>query len=108
MPCASSSTRCAARPSGSSERVRSGRPREILYGRIPALERQIAEAAEAEDEDDVTDRLVGEEVAAQQIAEVVEAWTGIPTGKMLQGEQAKLLEMEDGDRSPADRAEAPR
>ncbi|MEI7054876.1 ATP-dependent chaperone ClpB [Nocardioides sp. CCNWLW239] len=69
-----------------------GEASEILYGKIPALERQIAEAAEAEDE--VTDRLVGEEVAAQQIAEVVEAWTGIPTGKMLQGEQAKLLEME--------------
>ncbi|MDQ4111930.1 MAG: AAA family ATPase, partial [Actinomycetota bacterium] len=69
-----------------------GEASEILYGRIPELERQIAEVAEAEDE--VTDRLVGEEVAAQQIAEVVEAWTGIPTGKMLQGEQAKLLEME--------------
>ena len=38
--------------------------------------------------------LVGEEVGAQQIADVVEAWTGIPTGKMLQGETAKLLEME--------------
>ncbi|HEY9394684.1 MAG TPA: AAA family ATPase, partial [Nocardioides sp.] len=71
-----------------------GEASEILYGRIPELERQIAEAAEAEDDDNVTDRLVGEEVAAQQIAEVVEAWTGIPTGKMLQGEQAKLLEME--------------
>ncbi|NGN95733.1 ATP-dependent chaperone ClpB [Nocardioides sp. KC13] len=69
-----------------------GEASEILYGKIPVLEAQIAEAAAVEDE--VTDRLVGEEVAAQQIAEVVEAWTGIPTGKMLQGEQAKLLEME--------------
>ncbi|TQL66823.1 ATP-dependent Clp protease ATP-binding subunit ClpB [Nocardioides albertanoniae] len=69
-----------------------GEASEILYGKIPVLEEQIAAAAAAEDE--VTDRLVGEEVAAQQIAEVVEAWTGIPTGKMLQGEQAKLLEME--------------
>ncbi|MGH3349762.1 MAG: ATP-dependent chaperone ClpB [Nocardioides sp.] len=69
-----------------------GEASEILYGKIPVLEEQIAEAAAVEDE--VTDRLVGEEVAAQQIAEVVEAWTGIPTGKMLQGEQAKLLEME--------------
>ncbi|GGR58504.1 ATP-dependent Clp protease ATP-binding subunit ClpB [Nocardioides luteus] len=69
-----------------------GEASEILYGKIPALEEQIAKAAAVEDE--VTDRLVGEEVAAQQIAEVVEAWTGIPTGKMLQGEQAKLLEME--------------
>ena len=40
------------------------------------------------------DPLVGEEVGAEQIADVVEAWTGIPTGKMLQGETAKLLEME--------------
>ena len=38
--------------------------------------------------------LVGEEVGAEQIADVVEAWTGVPTGKMLQGETAKLLEME--------------
>ncbi|NYI79691.1 ATP-dependent chaperone ClpB [Nocardioides panzhihuensis] len=71
-----------------------GEASEILYGKIPALEQQIAEAASESEEEQVTERLVGEEVAAQQIAEVVEAWTGIPTGKMLQGEQAKLLEME--------------
>ncbi|HWJ65638.1 MAG TPA: AAA family ATPase, partial [Nocardioides sp.] len=65
---------------------------EILYGRIPALEKQIEAAAAAEDE--ITDKLVGEEVGAGQIAEVVEAWTGIPTGRLLQGETAKLLEME--------------
>ncbi|MBO0842659.1 MAG: ATP-dependent chaperone ClpB [Nocardioides sp.] len=65
---------------------------EILYGRIPALEAQIAEAAKAEEEP--VEKLVGEEVGAEQVAEVVEAWTGIPTGRMLQGEQAKLLEME--------------
>ena len=41
-----------------------------------------------------TEPLVGEEVGAEQVAEVVEAWTGIPTGKLLQGETAKLLEME--------------
>ena len=73
---------------------------EILYGRIPELERQI-EAAEAADATAIPeDKLVGEEVGAQQIAEVVEAWTGIPTGRMLQGETAKLLEMESviGDR----------
>ncbi len=73
---------------------------EILYGRIPELERQI-EAAEAADASEVSeDKMVGEEVGAQQIAEVVEAWTGIPTGRMLQGETAKLLEMESviGDR----------
>ncbi|MCY7396203.1 MAG: ATP-dependent chaperone ClpB [Nocardioides sp.] len=68
---------------------------EILYGRIPALEAQIAavEGQEASDLDGV-EPLVGEEVGAEQIADVVEAWTGIPTGRLLQGETAKLLEME--------------
>ncbi|WP_439937364.1 ATP-dependent chaperone ClpB [Nocardia sp. N13] len=65
---------------------------EIQYGQIPALEKQIAEVESAEAVD--LEPLVGEEVGAEQIADVVEAWTGIPTGKMLQGETAKLLEME--------------
>ena len=39
--------------------------------------------------------LVGEEVGAEQVADVVEAWTGIPTGRLLEGETAKLLQMED-------------
>ncbi|TCJ21913.1 ATP-dependent chaperone ClpB [Nocardioides jejuensis] len=65
---------------------------EILYGRIPALEKQIEAAAAVESA--VVERLVGEEVGAEQIADVVEAWTGIPTGRMLQGETARLLEME--------------
>ncbi|MCW2851973.1 MAG: clpB 1 [Nocardioides sp.] len=65
---------------------------EILYGRIPALEQQIREVEAAERTD--LEPLVGEEVGAEQVADVVEAWTGIPTGRMLQGETAKLLEME--------------
>ena len=65
----------------------------IRYAQIPELEKQIL-AAEAVEKSDI-EPLVGEEVGAQQIADVVEAWTGIPTGKMLQGETAKLLEMED-------------
>ena len=65
---------------------------EIQYGQIPELEKQIAEVEKAEEAD--LEPLVGEEVGAEQIADVVEAWTGIPTGKMLQGETAKLLEME--------------
>jgi ATP-dependent Clp protease ATP-binding subunit ClpB len=69
-----------------------GSASEILYGRIPALEEQI-KAVEGVEES-TTDKLVGEEVGAEQVAEVVEAWTGIPTGRMLQGETAKLLEME--------------
>ncbi|MEQ6902765.1 ATP-dependent chaperone ClpB [Nocardioides sp. YIM 152588] len=67
---------------------------ELLYGRIPVLEQQIAATESAEAELDPTEKLVGEEVGAIQVAEVVEAWTGIPTGRMLQGEMAKLLEME--------------
>ncbi len=65
---------------------------EIQYGQIPELEKQIARVEQAEGFD--LEPLVGDEVGAQQIADVVEAWTGIPTGKMLQGETAKLLEME--------------
>ncbi|MDT0187036.1 ATP-dependent chaperone ClpB [Microbacterium sp. ARD31] len=65
---------------------------EIQYGKVPELEKQIAEVEKAEAVD--LEPLVGEEVGAEQIADVVEAWTGIPTGKMLQGETAKLLEME--------------
>ena len=71
----------------------------IRYESIPELEKRIAEAeltqkTHGEDSADSWEPLVGEEVGAQQIADVVEAWTGIPTGKMLQGETAKLLEME--------------
>ncbi|HWI42679.1 MAG TPA: ATP-dependent chaperone ClpB [Nocardioides sp.] len=67
---------------------------EILYGRIPQLEEQIRQVEAVENSEATSDKLVGEEVGAEQVAEVVEAWTGIPTGRMLQGETAKLLEME--------------
>lgn len=67
---------------------------EILYGQIPVLERQIKAVEAVEDAEAPEEKLVGEEVGATQIAEVVEAWTGIPTGRLLQGETAKLLEME--------------
>ncbi|CAI9412342.1 ATP-dependent chaperone ClpB [Nocardioides sp. T2.26MG-1] len=70
-----------------------GKASELLYGRIPELERQI-EAAGAAERSDI-EPLVGEEVGPEQIAEVVEAWTGIPTGRMLEGETAKLLHMEE-------------
>ncbi|GCD90521.1 ATP-dependent chaperone ClpB [Nocardioides sp. LS1] len=66
---------------------------ELLYGQIPELEKKLAgvEAAERSE----VEPLVGEEVGAEQVAEVVEAWTGIPTGRMLEGETAKLLRMEE-------------
>lgn len=68
----------------------------ILYGEIPALERELNAAAEAEAA--VTDKsaqMVAEEVTAEDIAEVISAWTGIPAGRMLQGESQKLLHMEE-------------
>ncbi|MGN6253212.1 MAG: ATP-dependent chaperone ClpB [Marmoricola sp.] len=73
-----------------------GAASEILYGRIPALEQQIQgmEAAEAADAGEV-ERMVNEKVGPAEIADVVEAWTGIPTGRLLEGETAKLLRMED-------------
>ncbi|MCZ4500899.1 MAG: ATPase domain protein [Marmoricola sp.] len=68
---------------------------EILYGRIPALEKQIAQAESAESPRSGEAPMVAEEVGPAEIAEVVEAWTGIPTGRLLEGETAKLLRMEE-------------
>ena len=81
-----------------------GAASELLYGRIPALEKQISEVEAAEQPTE--DRMVNEEVGPQEIADVVEAWTGIPTGRLLEGETAKLLRMEDivGERLVGQRA----
>ncbi len=65
---------------------------ELSYGIIPQLEKQLSEAEQAEEEGDV---MVEEAVRPEQIASVVERWTGIPTAKMLEGEREKLLKMED-------------
>jgi ATP-dependent Clp protease ATP-binding subunit ClpB len=66
----------------------------LLYAEIPALERELAQAQAAEAERD-EDTMVHEEVGADDIAEVVAAWTGIPTGRLLEGETGKLLRMEE-------------
>ena len=63
---------------------------ELSYGVIPQLEKQLASAEEQEDT-----LMVEEAVRPEQIAEVVERWTGIPTSKMLEGEREKLLKMEE-------------
>ena len=63
----------------------------LLYGEIPVLEKELA-AASAESVDDV---MVKEQVTADDVADVVAAWTGIPAGRLLQGETAKLLRMEE-------------
>jgi ATP-dependent Clp protease ATP-binding subunit ClpB len=70
-----------------------GRAAELRYGRIPALEKELAEkTAVVERADDV---MLKEEVGPDDVADVVSAWTGIPAGRMLEGETAKLLRMED-------------
>ncbi|HEX5018251.1 MAG TPA: ATP-dependent chaperone ClpB [Actinomycetes bacterium] len=65
---------------------------QLLYGEIPALEKQIAEASESAEE---IVPMVKETVGPDDVAEVVAAWTGIPAGRLLEGEAAKLLRMED-------------
>ena len=69
----------------------------LLYGEIPALEKQLEEADRAAREADrsATEPMVSEEVTADDIAEVVSAWTGIPAGRMLTAESEKLLIMEE-------------
>jgi ATP-dependent Clp protease ATP-binding subunit ClpB len=63
------------------------RASELLYGRIPELEKQLAAQSEG--------RLVNDAVTDEAIAAVVSRWTGVPVEKMLEGERAKLLHMED-------------
>ncbi|MGB4859755.1 MAG: ATP-dependent chaperone ClpB, partial [Dokdonella sp.] len=65
---------------------------EIQYGSLPQLEKQLADAAETETQGF---KLLQDKVTAEEIAEVVARWTGIPVSKMLEGERDKLLRMED-------------
>jgi ATP-dependent Clp protease ATP-binding subunit ClpB len=67
------------------------RASELLYGRIPELEKQLAAQNEG--------RLVNDAVTEESIAAIVSRWTGVPVEKMLEGERAKLLKMEDALRS---------
>jgi ATP-dependent Clp protease ATP-binding subunit ClpB len=64
----------------------------LMYAEIPAAERELDEASQAANE---RDAMVKEQVGADDIAEVVAAWTGIPAGRLLEGETEKLLRMED-------------
>lgn len=70
-----------------------GRVAELRYGRIPELEKKLAEAETAVEESQ-GESMLNEEVSPQEVADVVSAWTGIPAGKMMQGETEKLLSME--------------
>ena len=66
----------------------------LQYAEIPAAERELAEAATVA-ADEPSTPMVKEEVGPDDVAEVVASWTGIPAGRLLEGETAKLLRMED-------------
>ncbi|AZM47526.1 ATP-dependent chaperone ClpB [Streptomyces sp. WAC 06738] len=66
----------------------------LLYGELPALERELEEASAAEEEVK-RDTMVKEEVGSDDIADVISSWTGIPAGRLLEGETQKLLRMEE-------------
>ncbi|WP_217614505.1 ATP-dependent chaperone ClpB [Cellulomonas sp. GbtcB1] len=72
----------------------------LQYGEIPAVEKEIAEAEASEREADAAAAeaqapMIADKVGADEIAEVVAMWTGIPAGRLLEGETAKLLRMEE-------------
>ncbi len=64
---------------------------ELQYGRIPELEKQLADEMQAEHKEN---KLLRNNVTEEEVAEIVSAWTGIPVSKMLEGEKEKLLQME--------------
>ena len=68
---------------------------EIRYGRIPDLERQVEEASTALGELHGGTRLLKEEVDAEDVAEIVAKWTGVPVSRLMEGEMEKLVRMED-------------
>ncbi|WP_017544279.1 ATP-dependent chaperone ClpB [Nocardiopsis prasina] len=69
----------------------------LMYGEIPQLEKQVEEASKAEERAEASagDTMVKDEVGADEIADVVSSWTGIPVGRLMEGETSKLLRMED-------------
>ncbi|HSB84766.1 MAG TPA: ATP-dependent chaperone ClpB [Ilumatobacteraceae bacterium] len=68
---------------------------EIRYGRMPELERRIAEATAHLDELQSEHRMLKEEVDAEDIAEVVSKWTGVPVSRLMEGEMSKLVRLEE-------------
>ena len=71
------------------------RAAELRYGRLPALEQEMAEARARLADVQQNGAILKEEVGADDVADVVAAWTGIPAGRLLEGETGKLLRMED-------------
>ena len=68
---------------------------ELQYGRLPALERQLRDAASGQHDAPAQTRMLKEEVGEEDIAEVVSKWTHIPVSKLVEGEIRKLLRLED-------------
>jgi ATP-dependent Clp protease ATP-binding subunit ClpB len=68
---------------------------EIRYGQIPELERRVDEATKRLQELQADEKMLKEEVDEEDIAEVVSKWTGVPVSRLLEGEVAKLVRMED-------------
>ncbi|MBB3039621.1 ATP-dependent chaperone ClpB [Hoyosella altamirensis] len=72
-----------------------GKAAELRYGRIPELEKQLEAAESASHGGDSGEVMLKEEVGPDDVADVVSSWTGIPAGRLMEGETAKLLRMED-------------
>lgn len=68
---------------------------QLRYGQIPELERQLADAEEAMNATHGENTMLKEEIEPDEIAEVISAWTGIPTGRLIESETAKLLRMDE-------------
>jgi ATP-dependent Clp protease ATP-binding subunit ClpB len=71
------------------------RASEIRYGRLPELEREIAEATAELEERQQGQRMLKEEVDEEDVAEVVSKWTGVPVSRLMEGEVSKLVRMEE-------------
>ncbi|MBV9009448.1 MAG: ATP-dependent chaperone ClpB [Verrucomicrobia bacterium] len=71
-----------------------GKASEIQYGRIPELEKKLAQADAKTKGDGARPRLLREEVTEEDIAQVVSSWTGIPVSRLQEGEKAKLVRLE--------------
>jgi len=72
-----------------------GRAAELKYGVIPELQQRLADAGAALAQDEGARRLLKEEVDADDIARIVASWTGIPVASLMEGEQTKLINMEE-------------
>nr|BEK67224.1 ATP-dependent chaperone ClpB [Kitasatospora purpeofusca] len=71
------------------------RASKLMYAEIPAAEKELTDAQERAAGEDTSDSMVKEEVGPDDVADVVASWTGIPAGRMMEGESSKLLRMEE-------------